>query len=58
MGQAATLFLSTFTTLLAIINPLESMPVFLSLSTARTRGHIGSWLGAPAGMPHFYCCFS
>jgi multiple antibiotic resistance protein len=31
MGQAATLFVSTFTTLLAIINPLESMPVFLSL---------------------------
>jgi multiple antibiotic resistance protein len=31
MYQAATLFVSTFTTLLAIINPLESMPVFLRL---------------------------
>jgi len=31
MNQAATLFLSTFTTLLAIINPLESLPVFLRL---------------------------
>ena len=31
MNQAATLFLSTFTTLLAIINPLESLPVFLKL---------------------------
>ena len=31
MIQAATLFLSTFTTLLAIINPLESLPVFLRL---------------------------
>jgi len=31
MSQAMTLFLSTFTTLLAIINPLESLPVFLKL---------------------------
>jgi multiple antibiotic resistance protein len=31
MNQAATLFVSTFTTLLAIINPLESLPVFLRL---------------------------
>jgi multiple antibiotic resistance protein len=31
MDQAATLFVSTFTTLLAIINPLESLPVFLRL---------------------------
>ena len=31
MSQVATLFLSTFTTLLAIINPLESLPVFLKL---------------------------
>src|SRR6516164_2162071 len=31
MNQAVTLFVSTFTTLLAIINPLESLPVFLRL---------------------------
>ena len=31
MNQAATLFVSTFSTLLAIINPLESLPVFLRL---------------------------
>ena len=31
MGEAATLFVSTFTTLLAIINPFEVMPVFLKL---------------------------
>ena len=31
MNQDATLFVSTFTTLLAIINPLESLPVFLRL---------------------------
>jgi len=31
MNQAATLFVSTFTTLLAIINPLESLPAFLRL---------------------------
>jgi len=31
MNQAATLFVSTFTTLLAIINPFESLPVFLRL---------------------------
>src|SRR5271165_2998232 len=31
MNQAATLFVSTFTTLLAIINPIESLPVFLRL---------------------------
>ena len=35
MNQAATLFVSTFTTLLAIINPLESLPVFLKLRAAR-----------------------
>ena len=31
MRQALTLFLSMFTTLLAIINPLEALPVFLKL---------------------------
>jgi multiple antibiotic resistance protein len=31
MNQVTTLFISTFTTLLAIINPLESLPVFLKL---------------------------
>jgi small neutral amino acid transporter SnatA (MarC family) len=31
MHQEVTLFLSMFTTLLAIINPLEALPVFLTL---------------------------
>jgi MarC family membrane protein len=31
MCQALTLFISTFSTLLAIINPLEALPVFLKL---------------------------
>src|SRR5215469_2502384 len=31
MRQVLTLFLSTFSTLLAIINPLEALPVFLKL---------------------------
>ena len=31
MSQELTLFIGTFTTLLAVINPLESLPVFLKL---------------------------
>jgi hypothetical protein len=31
LGQAVTLFVSTFSTLLAITNPLEVLPVFLKL---------------------------
>ncbi len=31
MGELPTLFIGTFTTLLAVINPLEAMPVFLQL---------------------------
>jgi multiple antibiotic resistance protein len=31
MGKLSTLFIGTFTTLLAVINPLEAMPVFLQL---------------------------
>ena len=31
MNQIATLFVTSFTTLLAIINPLESLPIFLKL---------------------------
>ena len=37
MNQATTLFLSTFTTLLAIINPLKSLPVFLKLLQGRDQ---------------------
>jgi hypothetical protein len=37
MGQAAILFVSTFTTLLAIINPLESLPVILRLLQGKDR---------------------
>jgi len=37
MNQVATLFLTSFTTLLAIINPLESLPVFLKLLEGKDR---------------------
>jgi multiple antibiotic resistance protein len=36
MGQEATLFVSTFTTLLAIINPLEALPIFVKLMEGRS----------------------
>ncbi len=36
-SQALTLFVSTFTTLLAIINPLEVMPVFLQLLEGKSK---------------------
>ena len=35
MSQELTLFIGTFTTLLAVINPLESLPVFLKLLEAQ-----------------------
>ena len=35
MRQEFTLFIATFTTLLAVINPLEAMPVFLRLLTGK-----------------------
>ena len=35
-----TLFIETFTTLLAIINPLEALPIFLGLSRARMNGNV------------------
>jgi len=37
MGKHLTLFISTFTTLLAVINPLEAMPVFLQLLYGRDQ---------------------
>ena len=37
MNQILTLFVSTFTTLLAIINPLEVMPVFLQLLDGKDK---------------------
>jgi len=40
MNQIATLFVTTFTTLLAIINPFEALPVFLKLLEGRDeRAH-------------------
>jgi MarC family membrane protein len=36
MRQTLTLFVSTFTTLLAIINPLEALPVFLRILEGRS----------------------
>ena len=38
MPHAMTLFVGTFTTLLAIINPLEAIPVFLQLTGGRDDG--------------------
>src|SRR5208337_2691401 len=35
MGEPLNLFIGTFTTLLAVINPLEAMPVFLQLLQGR-----------------------
>ena len=63
MRQVLTLFVSTFSTLLAIINPLEALPIFLNLSEgegvscplppfSRTPRHsitTGSSSGANAG---------
>ena len=37
MSQITTLFVSTFTTLLAIINPLEALPVYIKLLEGRDR---------------------
>ena len=31
MDHTSTLFVQTFTTLLAIVNPLEALPIFLKL---------------------------
>lgn len=36
MHAEATLFISTFSTLLAIVNPLEALPVFLGLMTGKS----------------------
>src|SRR5215469_11038702 len=37
MGQELTLFVGMFTTLLAIINPLEALPVFLKLLEGKSE---------------------
>ena len=37
MGKALTLWLGTFTTLLAVINPLEAIPIFLQLMKGQDR---------------------
>jgi multiple antibiotic resistance protein len=37
MEQHITIFIGTFTTLLAVVNPLEALPVFLSLSQDRNE---------------------
>jgi multiple antibiotic resistance protein len=38
MPHEVTLFVGTFTTLLAIINPLEALPVFLTLLAGKDEG--------------------
>ena len=45
MEQIPTLFLVIFTTLLAMINPLESIPVFLKLLEGGFRGHLTYLVG-------------
>lgn len=41
MDQASTLFIQTFTTLLAIVNPLEALPIFLKLMEGKdTQEHL------------------
>jgi multiple antibiotic resistance protein len=35
MGELATLFISTFATLMAVINPLEAIPIYLQLLESR-----------------------
>ncbi len=37
MEQHLTIFIGTFTTLLAVVNPLEALPIFLSLSKDRNK---------------------
>jgi MarC family membrane protein len=37
MGQELTLFVSTFSTLLAIINPLEALPIFLKMLNGKSK---------------------
>lgn len=36
MNQELTLFISTFTTLLAIVNPLEALPIFLTMTDGQS----------------------
>jgi multiple antibiotic resistance protein len=45
MSQELTLFVGMFTTLLAIINPLEALPVFLKLLEGKDKRNIA---GSPA----------
>ena len=45
MENPLTLFIATFTTMLAVINPLESLPIFLKLLAGAGRA------GAPPGRP-------
>ena len=57
MGQVFTLFVSTFSTLLAIINPLEALPVFLMLLSGAS---VDDTRRSPAALPFTQpaCCFS
>src|SRR5690349_20392428 len=55
MQQITTLFITTSTTLLANINPLEVMPVFLKLLPTKAGKCIGTSHGAPASAPRHYC---
>ncbi len=50
MEQVPTLFLVTFTTLPAMINPLESITVFLNSWKVKTRKSTARWPGVPVCM--------
>jgi multiple antibiotic resistance protein len=45
MGRELSLFIGTFTTLLAIINPFEVLPVYLKLLEGRDVGTHRRWRG-------------
>jgi small neutral amino acid transporter SnatA (MarC family) len=45
MGRELSLFISTFATLLAIINPFEVLPIISNCWTGRMSKHIVAWLG-------------
>jgi multiple antibiotic resistance protein len=55
MRQVLTLFISTFSTLLAIINPLEALPVFLKLLEGDDAGQHRKLRVVRVSMPRCFC---
>ena len=57
MRQELTLFIGMFTTLLAIINPLEALPVFLKLLEGKSEEETSGWPDYRVSTPcswHFF----